>query len=157
MLDSTQKKVGPLRVSAALLDELRDEAYRVRKATGSEPSFGDLVAKAWEVYKQDTRPASVFQCDEKVLTGEVSPVKIIQNLREYRSDRVWLAAVALIDALLHEDAAHATTVSDAASIAEAARSRLDAVRASASGASDTALAASDSGGAGRSRARRTRV
>lgn len=154
MLDSTQKKVGPLRVSAALLDKLRDEAYRVRKATGSEPSFGDLVAKAWEVY---TRPTSGLQDDEKVLTGEVSPVKIIQNLREYRSDRVWLTAVALIDALLDEDAAHATSARDAATIAEAARARLDAVRASASGASDTALAASDSGGPGRSRARRTRL
>lgn len=43
MADSKAKK-GPIRIPDWLLESLKDEQYDLRKATGKEPPYGELLA-----------------------------------------------------------------------------------------------------------------
>jgi hypothetical protein len=46
---------GSVRIPEWVREELRDVQYEERKATGVEPTFGELLARAWTAFRSPRR------------------------------------------------------------------------------------------------------
>lgn len=69
-----------VKLSQAILDLLKDEQYALRKTTGREPTYSELVESAWKAYKGSDTATSGGGIEEGLNSRQVKLLRRYADL-----------------------------------------------------------------------------